>query len=117
MNEEEENPDGLQDEIVNHLENLNKNFAQYFSNTKSSNLDWIRNPFLLDLDTMDDSNMQNDDLIDLKSKAVLKQSFRSQTIDQLEVNEDQGKKLPERRARHAFSTVHHYSTYLLFRRT
>jgi len=56
--EEEETSEGLQDEIVNHLENLKKKFGHYFSNDESSEQDWIRNHFLFNLDAMDDSNMQ-----------------------------------------------------------
>jgi len=82
MNEEEETPEGLQDEIVNHLENLKNISGHYFSNDESSEQDWIRNPFLFNLDAMDDSNMQKNDLIDLKSKALLKQSSQSQTVDE-----------------------------------
>ena len=83
MNKEEQTPEGLQDEIVGHLENLKKMCGHYFSNDESGEQDWIRFSFLFNLDTMDDSNMQKDDLIDSK-RALLKQSFQSQTVDEFQ---------------------------------
>jgi hypothetical protein len=48
-------------------------FDDYFDQDELKNDQWIRNPFNFNLDSMDDADMQKDDLIDLQSKALLKQ--------------------------------------------
>jgi hypothetical protein len=54
----------------------------YFDQDKLKNDQWIRNPFTLNLDWMDDADMQKDDLIDLQSKALLKQGLSNQNLDE-----------------------------------
>jgi hypothetical protein len=57
-------------------------FDDYFVQDELKNDQWILNPFTFNLDSMDDGDMQKDDLIDLQRKALLKQGFSSQNLDE-----------------------------------
>ncbi len=59
------------------ISKTSRNLFYYYSKDESSEESWIRNPSLLNLDKMNDSNMPNDVLIDLKSKSLPKKSFKS----------------------------------------
>nr|XP_042913767.1 protein ZBED8-like [Parasteatoda tepidariorum] len=41
---------------------------------------WIRNPFLCDIDCIDDMNLAKDEIIDLKANSLLKMDFDSKTL-------------------------------------
>jgi hypothetical protein len=58
-------------------------FDDYFVKNELKNNQWIRNPFTFNLDSMDDADMQKDGLIDLQSKALLKQGFSNQNLDEV----------------------------------
>jgi hypothetical protein len=60
--------DWIQGDILSHLENLMRSFDDHFVEDELKNDQWIRNPFTFNLDSMDDADMQKDDLIDLQSK-------------------------------------------------
>lgn len=55
---------------------------RYFEHDHQEIEQWIRNPFTFDLNSMDDDDVKKDSLIDLKSKAMLKQAFYSQNLDE-----------------------------------
>jgi hypothetical protein len=57
-------------------------FDDYFVQDELKNDQWIRNPFTFNLDSMDDADMQKEDLIDLQNKALLKQGFSNQNLDE-----------------------------------
>jgi hypothetical protein len=75
-------PDWIKGDILSHLETLMHSFDDYFVQDEFKNDQWIRNPFTFNLDSMDDADMQKDDLIDLQSKALLKQGFSNQNLDE-----------------------------------
>jgi hypothetical protein len=75
-------PDWIRGDILSHLENLIHSFDDYFVQDELKNDQWIRNPFTFNLDSMDDADTQKDYLIDLQSKALLKQGFFSQNLDE-----------------------------------
>jgi hypothetical protein len=52
----------------------------YFVQDELKNDQWIRNPFTFNFDSMDDADMQKDDLIDLQSKALLKPGFSNRVL-------------------------------------
>ncbi|GFT66729.1 hypothetical protein NPIL_529531 [Nephila pilipes] len=58
----------LKDEICEHLEVLQVSFEKYFNLDEITKKDelWIRNPFLCDIDCIDDMDLAKDELIDLK---------------------------------------------------
>ncbi|XP_042217593.1 protein ZBED8-like [Homarus americanus] len=41
---------------------------------------WIRNPFLADIDCISDEDLAKDDLIDLKTKEMLRNEFNSKSL-------------------------------------
>jgi hypothetical protein len=57
-------------------------FDDYLVQDELKNDQWIRNPFTFNLDSMDDADMQKNGLIDLQSKASLKQGFSNQNLDE-----------------------------------
>ncbi|GFT49302.1 protein ZBED8 [Nephila pilipes] len=72
----------LKDEICEHLEVLQVSFEKYFNLDEITKKDelWIRNPFLCDIDCIDDMDLAEDELIDLKTKSLLKMDFDSKTL-------------------------------------
>ncbi|GFT06573.1 protein ZBED8 [Nephila pilipes] len=72
----------LKDEICEHLEVLQVSFEKYFNLDEITKKDelWIRNPFLCDIDCIDDMDLAKDELIDLKTKSLLKMDFDSKTL-------------------------------------
>ncbi|XP_071033014.1 protein FAM200C [Parasteatoda tepidariorum] len=72
----------LKNEICEHLEVLQVSFEKYF-NWDGINIKdelWIRNPFLCDIDCIDDMNLAKDEIIDLKANSLLKMDFDSKTL-------------------------------------
>jgi hypothetical protein len=57
-------------------------FDDYFVQDELKNYQWIQNPFTFTFDSMDNADMQKDDLVDLQSKALLKQGFSNQNLDE-----------------------------------
>ena len=72
----------LKDAICEHLEVLQVSFEKYFNLDEITKKDelWIRNPFLCDIDCIDDMDLAKDELIDLKTKSLLKMDFDSKTL-------------------------------------
>ncbi|GFU28003.1 protein ZBED8 [Nephila pilipes] len=72
----------LKVEICEHLEVLQVSFEKYFNLDEITKKDelWIRNPFLCDIDCIDDMDLAKDELIDLKTKSLLKMDFDSKTL-------------------------------------
>jgi hypothetical protein len=75
-------PDWIQGDILSHLENLMHSFDHYFVQDELKNDQWIQNSFTFNLDSMDDADIHKDDLIDLQSRALLKQGFSNQNLDE-----------------------------------
>ncbi|GFT76191.1 protein ZBED8 [Nephila pilipes] len=72
----------LKDEICEHLEVLQVSFEKYFNLDEITKKDelWIRNPFLCDIDCIEDMDLAKDELIDLKTKSLLKMDFDTKTL-------------------------------------
>ena len=73
-------PAGIKDSILTHLVTLRSSFDNYFGNDELQHDVWIRNPFLFNMETVDDSDMAKDDLIDLRHKELLKSEFQSKDL-------------------------------------
>lgn len=73
-------PDNIKGEISEHLSTLQRSFDGYFCQEIARKDLWIRNPFLCDLDNIDDSDLAKDDLIDLRTREVLRSAFSCNTL-------------------------------------
>ncbi|KAL4104806.1 hypothetical protein QTP88_020082 [Uroleucon formosanum] len=67
-------------QICEHLDVLENSFGNYFDFTFSKSEIWLRNPFLVDLNTIDDSDLVKDELIDLKSKEMARHDFQTKNL-------------------------------------
>ena len=63
--------DEIHDRIVTHLRNLMETFTNYLETAPNAN--WIRNPFIADLQSMEDDDELKEQ-IDLKGKTLLKKN-------------------------------------------
>ncbi|XP_025201805.1 protein ZBED8-like [Melanaphis sacchari] len=70
----------IQTQICEHLDVLTNSFSNYFDSTYSKAEIWFRNPFLVDLETIDDSDLVKDELIDLRSKEMAHHDFRTKNL-------------------------------------
>lgn len=68
-------------EIRKHLETLQTSFEGYFSSESLEKETWVRSPFLIDIDNISDDDLIKDDLIDMRSKEVLKAEFHAKDLD------------------------------------
>ena len=75
--------DSVSSSISSHLESLGNSFDGYFQNPveeESAVRNWIRNPFLCDLDSVDDQNMFKEELIDIIHKQQLKRLLETTSV-------------------------------------
>lgn len=74
----------LRKEFSAHLDALQTSFSGYFNLEHLSQAvkTWVRNPFLLDLNSISDDNLCKDDLIDLRSKELLRLEFYSKSVEE-----------------------------------
>ncbi|XP_042210759.1 protein ZBED8-like [Homarus americanus] len=70
----------LQAEFCRHLDTLQNSFKGYFCSGDLKVETWIRNPFLADIDCLSDEDLAKDDLIDLKTKEMLRNEFNSKSL-------------------------------------
>lgn len=68
-------PAASKDDILTHLTTLRMSFQNYFGSEELQRDTWIRNPFLVDLDSIPDEDMTKDDLIDLRHRELIKSEF------------------------------------------
>ena len=73
-------PNNLKNEICEHLEILQVSFKNYFNMDGMKDELWIRNPFTCDIDCLDNTGFAKDELIDLRTKSLLKMDFDSNTL-------------------------------------
>lgn len=73
-------PDNIKEEISEHLSTLQRSFDGYFCQEIARKDLWIRNPFLCELDNIDDSDLAKDDLIDLRTREILRSVFNCNTL-------------------------------------
>jgi len=60
-------PNSIKSQICGYLDVLENSFGNYFDSTFLKSKTWIRNTFLVDLNTITDSDFVKDELIDLRS--------------------------------------------------
>ncbi|CAG9570793.1 unnamed protein product [Danaus chrysippus] len=70
----------VQKEVSKHLETLQTSFEGYFSPESLEKETWVRSPFLIDIDSISDEDLIKDDLIDMRSKEVLKAEFQAKDL-------------------------------------
>ena len=70
----------MKDEIVKHLETLNKSFNNYFSPENFKVDIWVRNPFICDENHFDISDVKCDEIIDLRARQLLKAEFHTKSL-------------------------------------
>ncbi|KAK4327553.1 hypothetical protein Pmani_001960 [Petrolisthes manimaculis] len=69
-------------EMKDHLQELIKSFRGYFHHGEVSvEQRWIRDPFIFNLDSMDDSNIMKDDLVELQANDRIRMEFESMQLD------------------------------------
>ena len=61
----------LHAELCGHLETLKKSFQAYFCSDELRVKPWVRHPFLVDMNEIDDSDHAKYDHIDLRTKEML----------------------------------------------
>lgn len=67
--------------VIEHLENLEKSFSQYFPAT-NNDVDWIQNPFVNQKKPAMLSMLEYEQLIEIKSMSYLKQKFESGSLNE-----------------------------------
>jgi len=70
----------MKSQICEHLDVLENSFGNYFDFTFSKSEIWLRNPFFVDLNTIDDSDLGKDELIDLRSKEMARHDFQTKNL-------------------------------------
>ncbi|KAL0879709.1 hypothetical protein ABMA27_003424 [Loxostege sticticalis] len=70
----------VQNEVSKHLETLQTSFEGYFSSESLEKETWVRSPFLIDIDNISDEDLIKDDLIDMRSKELLKAEFHAKDL-------------------------------------
>lgn len=70
----------LHTEMCRHLETLQNSFKGYFCSDDLKVEAWIRNPFLADINHIDDADLAKDDLIDLRTKEMVRYEFQSKGL-------------------------------------
>jgi len=70
----------LQAEMCRHLETLQNSFEGYFCSDDLKVQTWIRNPFLADINCITDADLAKDDLIDLRTKEMIRHEFNSKSL-------------------------------------
>ena len=77
---EEELP--IANEVKEHLQELIQSFQGYFHLEEGSVAQgWIRDPFLFNLDSMDDNDMMKDDLVELQTNDRIRMEFETMQLD------------------------------------
>jgi len=70
----------IKTQICEHLDKLEKSFNDYLISTYSKTDIWLRNPFVVDLNLIYDSDLVKDELIDLRSKEMARQDFQTKNL-------------------------------------
>ena len=70
----------LQTEICSHLETLQNSIHGYFNTGDLKVAAWILNPFSIDINCIDDGDLAKDDIIDIRTKEMLKFQFNSKGL-------------------------------------
>ena len=68
-------------EFCLHLDTRQTSFESYFNLGSLKDEAWIRNPFLIDLNSIDDKDPNKDDLIDLRASKLLQIEFNATCLE------------------------------------
>ena len=71
----------MRKEFCSHLDARQTSFEGYFNLGSSKDEAWIRNPFLIDLNSIDDKDPNKDDLIDLRASKFLQIEFNATSLE------------------------------------
>lgn len=72
----------VKEEISLHLETLQISFEGYFCAESLNQETWVRSPFMVDLNEISDGDLIKDDLIDLRTKQVLRAEFTKKDVSE-----------------------------------
>ena len=78
----------LKKEFCSHLDTLQNSFQGYFNLDSLKSEAWIRNPFLIDLNGINDKD-PNKELIDLRVSKLLKIEFNAKTLEEFWCSQQQ----------------------------
>ena len=70
----------VQKEVSEHLETLQNSFEGCFCSESLNQETWVRSPFMMDMNDINDEDLIKDDLIDIRSKAVLRAEFNAKVV-------------------------------------
>ena len=70
----------VQKKVSEHLETLQNSFEGYFCPESLNQETWVRSPFMMDMNDINDEDLIKDDLIDIRSKAVLRAEFNAKAV-------------------------------------
>lgn len=70
----------IKEHVANHLTALQKSFDNYFMSSSPKPAAWIRNPFIVDMSSVDDDDMAKDDLIDMRAKEMIQHEFQTKNL-------------------------------------
>ena len=73
----------MRKEFCLHLDTLQTSFKGYFNLDSFGGEAWIRNPFLVDLNSIDDEDHNKDDLFDLRARELLHIEFNTISLEKL----------------------------------
>ena len=71
----------MRKEFCSHLDALQTSFEGYFNWGSLKDEAWIRNPFLIDLNSIDDEDPNKDDFIDLRASKLLQIQFNASSLE------------------------------------
>jgi hypothetical protein len=70
----------MREAVCKHLSTLQTSFEGYFSPSEQKIETWIRNPFVIDINCVSDDDFAKDDLIDLRTKQMLRNEFNMNSV-------------------------------------
>ena len=71
----------MRKEFCSHLDTLQTSFESYFNLGSLKDEAWIRNPFLIELNGIDDKDPNKDDLIDLRASKLLQIEYNATCLE------------------------------------
>ena len=71
----------MRKEFCSHLDTLQTSFESYFNLDSFGGEAWIQNPFLIDLNSIDDEDPNKDDLIDFRASELLRIEFNGTSLE------------------------------------
>ena len=71
----------MRKDFCSHLDTLQTSFERYFNLGSLKDEAWIRNSFLIDLNSIDDEDSHKDDLIDLRASKLLQIEFNAISLE------------------------------------